>query len=291
MGRFSLLKLPLRGLLSAASSSSPDAAASGLFAAMRQRSVAHNNLFLLPGSFLSSSWRFTRSFSTFQPSRLYPKQRYKTPEDAAFWGIIGLNVGMLIAASSPNSYTQHLINRHFVTSVDAMYDGRFHTILTSIFTNTSAVHCAMNLSLLAFFRRVPNPLSAVQLVKLYVVGSTVGNVSHLAYYWYDAKGYRYGPEFASNTPAMLGCSGGVSTILLYKAFFAPRAVQRLLFLPVPLILAQLLYINVHVKEANFQDGPPSKIGGAVFGLLMAWSHAAAKRRAQALKAAAAAVQP
>lgn len=224
--------------------------------------------------------------SAFQPSRLYPKQRHRTPEDSVFWGIVGLNIGMMAVAADPDPMVRSILERHFTASVASLADGRLWTLATSTFANASAVHCAMSLAALALFRRVPAPLPAGALAKLYVGGGAAGALAHCAYYWLDAGGLTYGREFADHTPGMLGGAAGVAAVLTYKLFAAPTAVAKLLFIPVPLLLAQLLFLNIHVRERGFHDGPPARLGGAAFGLALALAHAAGRRRAAAAKAVA-----
>jgi hypothetical protein len=95
----------------------------------------------------------SRPFSAFQPSRLYPKQYYKTPEDYAFWGIIGLNFAGMLATKTDVPGLRDQLLQHCRASVDALYSGRLHTLLTSSVVHTSAWHCAANLAFLAFYRR------------------------------------------------------------------------------------------------------------------------------------------
>jgi hypothetical protein len=88
----------------------------------------------------------------FQPSRLYPKQ-HASAEAYVFWGFIGLNLGMTFVAKSDQPEIRHIIMKHFRTSVEAAADGRWYTLLTSIFCHSSVVHCAVNLLMLALYRR------------------------------------------------------------------------------------------------------------------------------------------
>jgi hypothetical protein len=96
----------------------------------------------------------------FQPSRLYPK-RHQSSEAVAFWGIVGLNVATTILAKSDAPEVQQLVSTYFKTSVAAVTDGRWYTLLTSSICHTSVVHCAVNLLLLGLYRRT-QPLNATE---------------------------------------------------------------------------------------------------------------------------------
>jgi hypothetical protein len=96
----------------------------------------------------------------FQPTRLYPK-RHQSSESLAFWGIVGLNAATTIIAKSESPDVRWLVSQHFKTSVAAIADGRWYTVLTSSICHTSVVHCAINLLMLALYRRT-QPLGAAE---------------------------------------------------------------------------------------------------------------------------------
>lgn len=102
-----------------------------------------------------------RGFATFTPTRLYPKNQRFTSEDAAFWGILAANAGITIAAKSEDPAAREFVLRHMRTSIEAVVDGRYHTVLTAPLAHLSAVHLALNMALLTLFRRV-QPLAAGQ---------------------------------------------------------------------------------------------------------------------------------
>lgn len=88
-----------------------------------------------------------------------------------------------------------------------------------------------------------------QLLGLYAAGSLAGAVAHLAYHWYDAGGFDYGSRYALNTPAFLGCSGGVAAVLGFKFARAPAAMTMAAVLPVPISFALFVYCCLETKEA------------------------------------------
>lgn len=124
---------------------------------LQQQSGRHSELFQK----LVAGWKlnFTRQYSqAFQPTRLYPK-RHQSSEALAFWGIFGLNAATTILAKSDKPEVQHAVSQHFKTSVAAVSEGRWYTVLTSSICHTSVVHCAVNLLMLLLYRRT-QPLNA-----------------------------------------------------------------------------------------------------------------------------------
>jgi hypothetical protein len=107
-----------------------------------------------------------RSYSqAFQPSRLYPKQR-QSSDAVAFWGIIGMNTASAFLAKSDKPEVPALIAQHFTTSVAAVSEGRWYTLLTSSLVHTSMVHCVVNLLMLMVYRRT-QPLRATEVWALH----------------------------------------------------------------------------------------------------------------------------
>jgi hypothetical protein len=91
--------------------------------------------------------------SSFEPSRLYPKQYYRTSEDHAFWGIVGISLAGMLATKTDAPGLRDQLLQHCRTSVEALYGGRVYTLLTSSWVHASAWHLAANLAAMAFYRR------------------------------------------------------------------------------------------------------------------------------------------
>jgi membrane associated rhomboid family serine protease len=127
--------------------------------AVQQHCSQHTDLFrkLLSGTKKDLQRHYSQAFV---PSRLYPK-RHQSSETTAFWGIIGINVATTILAKSDKPEVKELVSQYFKTSVAAVSEGRWYTLLTSSVCHTSVVHCLVNLALLALYRRT-QPLSAAE---------------------------------------------------------------------------------------------------------------------------------
>lgn len=94
----------------------------------------------------------------------------------------------------------------------------------------------------------PNPNPTPQLLTLYFLGGVAGAAGHVAWHWYDAGGPRFGLQYALNTPAFFGASGGVAAVTAYKAAMEPAAMRMVVIIPVPILFALLLYCALEVKE-------------------------------------------
>eukprot|EP00879_Flechtneria_rotunda_P014476 GHRR01015126.1.p1 GENE.GHRR01015126.1~~GHRR01015126.1.p1 ORF type:complete len:278 (+),score=63.08 GHRR01015126.1:121-954(+) len=212
----------------------------------------------------------------FQPSRLYPKQ-HSTGETAAFWGLLGLNVATTFAAKADQPEVKQLVREHFRTSVEAIADGRYYTLLTSTICHTSAIHCIINLLVLVLYRRT-QPLTACELLVLYVLGGLVSSITHVTWCWWDASGYDFGLKYALNSPGLLGCSGAVAAITAYKAALEPMGVPHTTIpMPVPVSLTVLLYCCLFIREQEYSDYA-GKWGAAAFGIVAAVAAVGSGRR-------------
>ncbi|GBF99723.1 hypothetical protein Rsub_12436 [Raphidocelis subcapitata] len=251
---------PFRSAARCASSSSSSSGGGGGGGALSRASTAAAALAAPSGAH--------RAASTFTPSRLFPKQRRFTAADAAFWGIAAANAATCIAAKAEAPAPREFVLRHMRASVESVLDGRLHTLPACVVAHYSAVHCAVNIGLLALFRRV-HPLTAPQLLLLFFGGGLAGAAAQVAYNWFDAGGFDYGARYALNTPAFLGCSGGVAAVTAYKCALAPLAMKMVLIVPLPIAFALFVYCCSMTQEEEYCDGPPAKLGGAAVGALAA----------------------
>jgi membrane associated rhomboid family serine protease len=81
---------------------------------------------------------------------------------------------MYCKSESPG--VQEFVMTNLRTSVAAIYEGQYHTLVTSIFCHTSAIHCAINLLMLGAFRKT-QPLTALE-VRTCIVKVTQGGAMH-----------------------------------------------------------------------------------------------------------------
>jgi hypothetical protein len=114
-----------------------------------------------------------RAFSVLSRPSLFQKKRVFTPEDAAFWGILGINVAVAVAARADDPGIREAVMTHCGASIPGLAAGRAYTLATCLVTHYSGVQCAINMGLLALFRRV-HQLSARQVGPEQGAGSQAG---------------------------------------------------------------------------------------------------------------------
>ena len=70
---------------------------------------------------------------------------------------------VVVAAKSEAPAPREFVLRQMRTSVEALLEGRLHTLPACIVAHYSALHCALNLGLLTLFRRIaPLPAGKVR---------------------------------------------------------------------------------------------------------------------------------
>lgn len=206
--------------------------------------------------------------SGFRSSKIFKRPHYLLPEEYTTLALLGLNFIPMLMSKDARPAVRNIVLSHFRTSIEALSEGRYYTILTSVFSHWSLWHFASNFGLLLFFRNVV-PLSAFETIVLYTCGGMAGALTHLAWYWYDAKGQEMGLKYAVHTPAYMGASAGVAAILQYKLMLNPGAMQYILFVPVPLIFVDFGFITLTVMEKEYRDSYIAKTGGLLFGFAFA----------------------
>ena len=100
----------------------------------------------------------------------------------SFWGdqvlylIIGMNLVVFIFWQ--NSKFRRFMNEHFtVSTVGVLRDGRFHTLITSMFSQYSMGHLAANMITLWFFGgEIVALLGARRFLQLYLGGGLVSSI-------------------------------------------------------------------------------------------------------------------
>jgi cysteine synthase len=70
----------------------------------------------------------------------------------------------------------------------------------------------------------------------------------VAHNWLDAGGWEYGARYAVNTPAFMGCSGGVAAVTAYKCAMAPLAMKMVLVVPLPIAFVLFIYCCSMTQE-------------------------------------------
>jgi membrane associated rhomboid family serine protease len=142
------------------------------------------------------------------------QQRYDEESvKKVIFGIIGANV--LVFVMWQNKDLQGFMTKHFVTSYDAVLQGRPHTLLTSMYSQQGFMHLAFNMLSLYFLGMdVCARLGTRRFMFVYTVGGVCGALGHVLITNYYSS-LRFGAQSRQAARVrrigLLGASGAVMT--------------------------------------------------------------------------------
>lgn len=180
--------------------------------------------------------------------------------------IIKLNIIVFILwfifASRPDFMIQH-----FLVSWSAVADGRFWTLLTSVFSHNMLFHLLINMYVFfGFGTAIERVLGSKRFLIFYLLAGLIGSLGHCLVSSLILK--------MPQIPA-LGASGAISGVILVFSLMFPR--EKLLILgliPVPAIFGALLFVGLDVwgliaqsRGSTLPIGYGAHLGGAMTGLL------------------------
>lgn len=90
------------------------------------------------------------------PLQMFSRKLNSIDPNKVLWSVIGTNVGVfLMWQYAINSYKQfgdshwlNIMGKHFISSPEAVSNGRYHTLLTSAFSHKSLEHIGLNMLVL-----------------------------------------------------------------------------------------------------------------------------------------------
>jgi membrane associated rhomboid family serine protease len=178
---------------------------------------------------------------------------------------------------------------NFLVSWRHLEDGRFWTLLTSVFSHNWLFHLLVNMIVLrSFGPPLERLLGSAGFLGFYLVAGLSGSLAHalVSNYLMDS------PEQAA-----LGASSALAGVLLVFSLTFPKARVLLFFvIPLPAIAAALLFIGIdiwgltmQIRNGGWPIGHGAHLGGALVGAVyFAWRGGTLRERRRALEAAAAA---
>ena len=179
--------------------------------------------------------------------------------------IIFLNVGVYLAWGLFGE-SDFMIN-NFLVSWQSLLEGRFWTLITSVFSHTHFFHIFLNMYVLLGFGTVmQNSLGRMRFLRFYIVAGIISSLSHalVSAYLMDR------PEL----PA-LGASGSIAgVILLYSLVYPFEKIYLLGFLPLPAIFGAFVFIGLDIwglvsqtQGSQLPIGHGAHLGGSFTGLI------------------------
>lgn len=156
--------------------------------------------------------------------------------------------------------------QNFLVSWDALVEGRYWTLLTSVFSHNMLFHFLINMFVLNSFGRVlEDTIGPKRFIIFYLVAGILSSFVHCAVSQY----YLHQPSTAA-----LGASGAVAGVVLLFSLLYPREKIYLLgFIPLPAIWGALAFIGLDIWgliEQGHGGGLPighgAHLGGAFTGI-------------------------
>ncbi len=159
------------------------------------------------------------------------------------------------------------MSTHFLVSWEGLLQGRYWTLLTSVFSHNLFIHFLLNMMVLRSFGGLVESILGVPRFLFFYLGA--GIFSSLCHCLVSA--------FLLHEPALpaLGASGALSGLILLFSFLYPRE-KLLLFwiIPMPAMFGAVLFVGLDLWGLSAQAqggglpiGHGAHLGGALFGVL------------------------
>jgi membrane associated rhomboid family serine protease len=161
--------------------------------------------------------------------------------------LIALNVGVFLMWQSGSREHLEFMLDNFSVSWELLADGRYWTLLTSVFSHNMLWHLLINmLVLLSFGSLLEQVLGRGRFIRFYLVAGLVASFSHslLSYL------LLHSPE----TPAV-GASGAIAGLVLLFALMFPK--EKLLIFgisPLPAMLGAVAFVGLDLWGLAAQAG-------------------------------------
>lgn len=186
-------------------------------------------------------------------------------------------IGALIGANVLVWGAWHVVNgrtmmRHFTLSNYGLSHGRFHTLVTSMFSHVGFMHLAFNMFTLFFFAR--NTMQVIgqrNFLRLYMVGGLASGLCFVAFNKLLPR-LNIPAHFHRNPNRVaLGASGAVNAIVMFSVCVFPRATLLLYgIVPVPAAVFGVGYVAYDLYGAwmgTSGTAHTGHLGGALVGVL------------------------
>ncbi len=183
--------------------------------------------------------------------------------------IIIINLVIFISWALVNIYNHEFMTEHFLVSWAAIQEGRWWTLITSLFSHYNLLHLILNMYVLKEFGDyLELNMGSKKFLVLYLLAGVISSFSHCLFSRYLLMK----PELSA-----LGASGSISGLLTYIAFLNPqKKVYFLGLIPVPLIygVGMLVFIDLRGLWGQYQGemsfiGHGAHLGGCIGGLVFA----------------------
>ncbi len=181
--------------------------------------------------------------------------------------IMVINLAVFLLWHTADAKGEQWMRDNFLVSWDSLQDGRYWTLITSVFSHQLAIHILLNMFVLNSFGRIIElTLGHMSFLRLYLIAGIVSSFSHsiLSKYIMD-----------DTSMAALGASGAISAIVVLFSFMYPKE-KLLIFgiIPVPALVGALFFIGLDVwglvaqaHGGGLPIGHGAHLGGAFTGIM------------------------
>lgn len=181
--------------------------------------------------------------------------------------LIFINIIVFLFWFFPSEERLMFMIRNFLVSWEGLEEGRYWTLLTSVFSHNMFLHIFINMFVLQNFGQVVEDLiGSKSFLKFYLIAGIFSSFCHA---WVSA--WILGEP---GIPA-LGASGAISGVILVFALVFPKEKILLLgLLPMPAIVGALLFVGLDLwgllaqaEGGGLPIGHGAHLGGALAGFL------------------------
>jgi membrane associated rhomboid family serine protease len=181
--------------------------------------------------------------------------------------ILGLNICVYYMWGQHGAYHQEWMQDNFLVSWNALKEGRYWTLLTSVFSHNWDIHLLCNMVVLWSFGAIfEEILGRVRFLSFYLVAGIISSLCHCLVTHF---------LLGNSDMAALGASGALSALVWVFALLFPK--ERLWFffvIPLPAIIAALIFVGLdlwglsaQVHGGGLPIGHGAHLGGAVTGIV------------------------
>ena len=162
---------------------------------------------------------------------------------------------------------QRFMYDNFLVSWTGVLEGRYWTLLTSVFSHNLLFHIFLNMyAFFGFGTVLENEIGSLRFLRFYLSAGIIASIAHSL-----VSAYLMGQP---DLPA-LGASGAVSgTILLFSLLNPKEKILLLGIIPLPVLFAALVFVGLDIwglisqtQGGDLPIGHGAHLGGALYGLV------------------------
>jgi membrane associated rhomboid family serine protease len=181
--------------------------------------------------------------------------------------IILINIAVFAAWQFGSESTVEFLNQNFLISLESLREGRYWTLITSVFSHNWLIHLLVNMFVLNSFGPILHRvLGPKRFIVFYLGAGIISSLSHSL-----VSGYLMGrPEMRA-----LGASGSIAgLILLFSLMFPKERILLFAIIPMPALVGALAFVGLdvwgliaQVEGGGLPIGHGAHLGGSLTGAI------------------------